>query len=89
MLRITESASVQLTTIYLEGKLLSPWIQEVGAAVVAAQARGVVRLNLAELSFADRAGVDLLKEMHASGVELTDGSVFIEGLLGSPTKKTA
>lgn len=81
MLRITESTSVELTTIYLEGKLLRPWIEEVRAVVAEARVRGIVRLNLKQLWFVDNAGVDLLKDMRTNGIELVDCSPLIEGLL--------
>jgi len=83
MLRITQSPSVQLTTINLEGKLLAPWIEEVRTAVSAAQAQGAVRLNLQELSFADHVGVELLRDLSKEGVQRIGGSAFIEGLISA------
>lgn len=83
MLRITQSPSVQLITINLEGKLLAPWIEEVRTAVAAAQSQGAVRLNLHELSFADHVGVELLRELSKAGVQRIGGSAFIEGLISA------
>ena len=84
MLRITQSPSVQLITITLEGKLLAPWIEEVRTAVAAAQAHGAVRLNLQELSFADHVGVELLRDLSKEGVGRIGASAFIEGLISAP-----
>jgi hypothetical protein len=83
MLRITQSPSVQLTTINLEGKLLAPWIDEVRAAVAAAQTQGAVRLNLEAMSFADHAGVELLRELSKQGVPHVGASAFMEVLIAA------
>ena len=88
MLRITQSPSVQLITINLEGKLLAPWVDEVRAAVTAARAQGAVRLNLQELSFADQPGIELLKQLNKEGVQRIGASVFIEGLIAMGEQAT-
>ena len=81
MLRIIQSDSVSVTLIALEGKLLHPWVDEVKGAVAAARSAGLVRLDLAQLSFADEAGIALLRELNAGGVELTGRSAFLRALM--------
>jgi hypothetical protein len=84
MLRISQSPSVLLITINLEGKLLAPWIEEVRSAIAAAQLQGAVQLNLEALTFADHAGVDLLREFSKQGVLRIGASGLIEGLIAMP-----
>jgi hypothetical protein len=84
MLRITESPAVQLTTINFQGKLLAAWIAEAQAAVASAKKRGAVRLNLNELSYADRDGIVFLKQLRMDGIELINITALIEGLLAMP-----
>lgn len=81
MLRITQTPTVQITTIHLEGKLLSAWLDEVRSVVATARAQGAVRLNLSGLSYVDPPGAVLLRDMRHDGIELTGVSGFIEGLL--------
>jgi anti-anti-sigma regulatory factor len=81
MLRITEVPTVPLTTIRLEGKLLFPWLQEVRTAVAAAQTHGLVRLNLEDLHFVDSEGVELLRGLKSTGVEIYGCTAFVDGLL--------
>lgn len=83
MLRITQKGSVTLTTIDLEGKLLGPWIDELRSVIATARVRDAVCLNLAHLSFADVAGIDLLRAFRREGIQLVGASPLIEGLLAS------
>jgi hypothetical protein len=81
MLRISERTTDEFTTVYLEGKLLNPWIAEVRAVVGAARRNGPVRLALTQLWFADNAGLDLLNKMRMNGIHLVGSSALIESLL--------
>ena len=84
MLRITYAQTVLVTTIGLEGKLLSPWVDEVRSAVAVARAGGAVRLNLENLQFVDPAGAELLRELQErGGVRLIAASPFVEALLAA------
>ena len=83
MLRITKRASVPLTTIDLDGKLLGPWIDELRSVVATARVTDTVCLNLAHLSFADAAGIDLLRAFRRDGIQLVGASPLIDGLLAS------
>ncbi len=72
-----------LTTIDLDGKLLGPWIDELRSVVAAARVKDAVCLNLAHLSFADAAGIDLLRAFRRDGIQLVGASPLIDGLLAS------
>ena len=81
MLRITQSPSVKVITVGLEGKLLQPWIEEVRGVLSAARSEGRVRLDLSQLSFADESGLRLLREMQRDGVELSSSTALLTALL--------
>ncbi len=83
MLRITHTGSVTLATVSLDGKLLGPWVDELRLVVAALRAKGAVRLNLEHLSFADAAGIELLRAARRDGVQLVGVSPLIEGLLAA------
>ena len=83
MLRINHSGSVTLATIDLEGKLVGPWVDELRRVVATVRIKDAVRLNLEHLSFADAAGIDLLREFARAGMQLAGASPLIAGLLAS------
>ncbi len=80
MLRITVIPS-PLPTIHLEGKLLTPWLEEVSTAIASARDSGSFQVDLAGLSFADHEGAALLRRLRSEGITVVGGSAFIEGLL--------
>jgi ABC-type transporter Mla MlaB component len=82
MLRIFQTHEILMTTVSLEGKLLSSWVPEVRTAVAAALTRGGVYLDLANLLFADEAGLQLLRELiDSERVQLKATSPFLAALL--------
>lgn len=83
MLRISQSKSITLATLHLDGKLLGPWVDEVRTIVARLPPDDYVRLNLEGLSFADPNGIALLQELRRHGVELSGCSALIAGLLAS------
>ena len=83
VLRISQSKSITLATLNLDGKLLGPWVDEVRTIVAGLHAEESVRLNLQGLSFADPNGIALLQELRRSGVELAGCSALIAGMLAS------
>jgi anti-anti-sigma regulatory factor len=83
MLRLIHSKATPVTVISLGGKLTLPWVPELRTAVDAARDTGMVRLDLAELSFVDQDGARLLRSLRDSGVQLSAASKFIEELLAS------
>ena len=79
MLRITpiESGKKQLV-LQLEGRVSGPWVSELSDVCEEAVRKGIALvLNLAEVSFLDSAGVDLLKKYEHRGAELTQCSIFV------------
>jgi hypothetical protein len=83
VLRLTRlSRGVPVLTIKLEGQLLGPWV---GAVRDACRARGRrsgrLLLDLAAVTYADPAGVELLCELVGEGVEIAACSGFVGELL--------
>ncbi|MFN0121408.1 MAG: hypothetical protein ACKV2V_12995 [Blastocatellia bacterium] len=78
MLRITEEYMEDgKTTIYMEGRIAGPWVEEVrriSQALLAAENRLI--LDLAGVLFADRHGVALLRELQPRA-ELINCSPFL------------
>ena len=89
MLRITHTGSVTLATIALDGKLLGPWVDELGSMMAMLGAKDAVRLNLEHLTFADAAGIEMLRKVRSDGVQLIGASPLIEGLLATPRAAAA
>jgi len=76
------SRSVQGLTIRLEGELREPWVPTVRDACTHRGRRsGRLLLDLAALTYADTAGVQLLRHLVAEGVEITACSGFVGELL--------
>ena len=83
MLKITRlSHKGQGLTIKLEGEILGPWV---GAVRDACTKRGRrsrrLRLDLAAVTYADAAGVQLLRDLMHAGIEIAGCSSFISELL--------
>ena len=81
MLRITRlSQKGQGLTIKLEGEIVGAWV---GAARDACAVRGrrPLRLDLAAVTYVDAAGVQLLRDLLAEGVEIAACSSFVGALL--------
>jgi ABC-type transporter Mla MlaB component len=79
MLRITRLSDVPVT-LKLEGKLMGPWVRELRAACADVPGRGV-RLDLAAVSYADAAGVLLLRDLLGRGAMLAGCSGLVAELL--------
>ena len=76
MLRITIQESAQASTFKLEGKLTGPWVRELEqawnatAAAAPESPRRTLIIDLADVTFIDCAGKNLLARIHASGARL-------------------
>jgi anti-anti-sigma regulatory factor len=83
VLKITRlSRTVRVLTIKLEGELLEPWVPTVRDACQRRGRRpGRLCLDLAALTYADAAGVQLLRELVGEGVEIAACSSFVGALL--------
>jgi hypothetical protein len=69
-------------TIRLEGELLGPWVGSVrDACAVRGRRPRRRRLDLAGVTYVDAAGVQLLRDLVAEGVEIAACSGFIGELL--------
>jgi anti-anti-sigma regulatory factor len=67
-------------TIKLEGEILDPWVGSVRDAF-AARGRRPRCLDLAAVTYVDAAGVQLLRDLMAEGVEIAACSSFVRALL--------
>jgi len=67
-------------TIKLEGELLGAWVGAARAAC-ADRVRRPRHLDLAAVTYADAAGVQLLRDLMAEGVEIAACSGFVRVLL--------
>jgi anti-anti-sigma regulatory factor len=84
MLRITEVVDGGLGLLLkLEGKLREPWVEELARAALRplAEGRGPIRLDLSSVSFADEAGIRLLRELLRQGAQIAAASGFVAALL--------
>ncbi len=82
MLRITDSGHGEARVVVLEGKLLEAWVDEVRGLFVGFEADSFPALDLSGLSYADRAGAELLQEFLRRGVQVRKCSPFVAELLG-------
>jgi anti-anti-sigma regulatory factor len=81
LLRIIETEADGITTVHLEGSFFSAWVDEVRSAVARRAAAGPVRLDLTELRYADRAGIELLRALQGQGIEIASSSPYSSALL--------
>jgi ABC-type transporter Mla MlaB component len=85
MLRISPIDSGNHRAILrLEGRVAGPWVAELRTACEKVLGEGrTLDLNLAEVSFLDQAGVGLLANVRARGVQLRECSPFVAEQLKS------
>ena len=69
------------TTLRLEGQIMGPWVDEAKIASDAALNAGTLSLDLADVSFVDRRGVELLRALDGRGVALINPTSFVRELL--------
>jgi anti-anti-sigma regulatory factor len=80
MLRITVVESSQsAVTLRVEGRITGSWVEELRRACDAHDLSDEVHLSLelAEVSFTDAAGIELLKELRSRGVSLVRTNPFM------------
>lgn len=86
MLRITREAMGGTEVIRLEGALRAEWLADTRAALAPTGNRlDPPRLDLAEVTFVDDAGLALLREVLAQGAQVTRCSGYLAALLGLET----
>ena len=83
VLRITRiSGQESLITLKIEGRIASECVAVLERECVELlEGARRVRLDVAEVDFVDLAGVALLKELVARGVEFEKSSLTVEGLM--------
>jgi hypothetical protein len=83
VLKITQlSRKGRMPTIRLEGEILAPWVAAVREACTARGRRSRrLHLDLAAVTYADAAGVQLLRDLLGEGVEIAACSSFVGELL--------
>ena len=88
MLRITvvESSKIAVT-LRVEGRITGPWVEELRAACNLHTFPDVVELSLelADISYADAAGIALLRELRNRGVGLIGRTPFLTEQLKNGT----
>jgi len=80
MLRITVVESSRIAvTLRAEGRITGPWVEELRAACDVHTFADEVHLSLelADISFADAAGIALLRELRNGGVDLIRTTPFL------------
>jgi len=80
MLRITVIESSEIAvTLRVEGRITGPWVEELRTACTVHSFPDEVQLSLelADISFADAAGIGLLKELRKRGANLIGATPFL------------
>jgi hypothetical protein len=80
MLRITVVESSEIAvTLRAEGQITGPWVEELRTACDVHTSPHEVRLSLelADISFADNAGIALLRELRNRGVGIVRTTPFL------------
>ena len=79
MLKISEPTPADhAVTLKLEGRVIGPWVAELKSACEKHLAeKHAVKLDFADVSFADRAGLALLLRLRSQGVTLVNCSPFL------------
>jgi hypothetical protein len=76
-IEITEGASGR-PTLHLEGRLVGPWVEELGRASAPILARGsALSLDLSAVSFVGQDGIRLLQSLRDRRVALLNCSSFV------------
>jgi len=86
MLRISEAPSNKQTiTLRLEGQVVGEWVGELRQVCETLLTKGrAVKLDLADVAFADAAAVAMLSNFNSRGVTFANCSPFLEKQLKSP-----
>lgn len=79
MLKISQTGPVNhSTTLRLEGSLVGPWVEELEHLCAPLVSNGTqLKLELAEVSFADNKGVALLVNLRSRGTRLLNATPFL------------
>ena len=85
MLKISQAGKAnQSVTLKLEGRVVGPWVGELRQVCETHLSEGrVLKLDLADVTFADADGVAVLTGFKTRGVTLKDSSPFVDEQLRS------
>jgi hypothetical protein len=84
MLRVSLMPTANSVTLKLEGKLFGPWCQEVRRVCDQVQG-GPISLDLFDVTYADGAGIELIRALLAGGARIERCSSFVAELLKPET----
>lgn len=84
MFRIHINDAEEATTFMLEGRLVGAWVKELESCLqgaLAAEPRRSIVVNLADVSFVDADGIDLLTRMRRQGVRLASTGIMMNAIV--------
>ena len=81
VLKITSTSDTVGTTLKIEGRIVGGWVDELSRAVAAARSADYLALDLSQVTFVDAAGAVFLRNAAANGIDLTNSSDFVAGLI--------
>ena len=86
MLKISQAGKANHSvTLKLEGRVIGPWVGELHRVCETLLIEGrSLKLDLAEVTFADASGVAVLSSFKSHGVTFTNCSPFLEEQLKIP-----
>ncbi len=86
MLKISQAGTANhCVTLKLEGRVVGPWVGELRQICEQLLSEGrALKLDLADVSFADASGVVALSRLKSRGATITNCSPFVEEQLKSP-----
>lgn len=92
MLRITIHERPGFLTLQLEGKLVGPWVRELGICwqnALASQPRASVCFDLTAVTYVDTPGKEFLAARHAEGAEFRACGCLMKAVVAEITETAA
>lgn len=84
MLRITIEKNSRGTTFRLEGRLMGPWVEELGRvwrSALNGSSEGCICVDLSDVTFVGEDGKSLLEQMHGQGAKLKTSRCATRGVV--------
>lgn len=81
MLRITTQANSEQTVLRVEGKLVSPWIQELERCWRQTDSKTPLVLDVRAVTFVGAEGKELLCQIHRCGAKVLTSGVALKDML--------
>jgi hypothetical protein len=80
---VTGTGSSDDSVLYLEGQVIGPWVEELRRVCESFRSRGArLQLDLANVSFVSREGVELLSRLRDRDARFLNCSRFVAEQLG-------